>query len=46
MTNARDDVLLIETADRVRTVTLNRPQSRNALSAALRKQFFAALRDA
>ena len=45
MTNA-DDVLLIDTADRVRTLTLNRPQSRNALSSALRKQFFAALRDA
>jgi enoyl-CoA hydratase len=45
MTNA-GDVLLIETADRVRTLTLNRPQSRNALSSALRKQFFAALRDA
>src|SRR5215217_3765860 len=45
MTNAHDDVLLIETADRVRTLTLNRPQSRNALSSALRKQFFAALRD-
>ena len=44
MTN--DDVLLIETTDRVRTLTLNRPQSRNALSSALRKQFFAALRDA
>jgi enoyl-CoA hydratase len=41
-----DDVLLIETTDRVRTLTLNRPQSRNALSSALRKQFFAALRDA
>ena len=45
MTNA-DDVLLIETADGVRTLTLNRPQARNALSAALRRQFFAALRDA
>ena len=44
MTDAQ--VLLIETADRVRTLTLNRPQSRNALSSALRKQFFAALRDA
>ena len=42
----KDDVLLIETADRVRTLTLNRPQSRNALSSVLRKQFFAALRDA
>ncbi|MFY9920470.1 MAG: enoyl-CoA hydratase [Mycobacterium sp.] len=53
MTNAADEVLLssgtvllIETKDRVRTLTLNRPQSRNALSSALRKQFFAALRDA
>src|ERR1700754_1089386 len=44
MTN--DDVLLIETEDRVRTLTLNRPQSRNALSAELRKRFFTALRDA
>ncbi|MGZ6777687.1 MAG: enoyl-CoA hydratase [Mycobacterium sp.] len=44
MTN--EDVLLTETADRVRTLTLNRPQARNALSSALRKQFFAALRDA
>ncbi|MGH3677169.1 MAG: enoyl-CoA hydratase [Mycobacterium sp.] len=39
-------VLLIDTEDRVRTLTLNRPQSRNALSSALRNQFFAALRDA
>ena len=44
MTN--DDVLLIDTHDRVRTLTLNRPKSRNALSAALRSAFFAALRDA
>jgi enoyl-CoA hydratase len=43
MTN---DVLLIETRDRVRTLTLNRPQSRNALSAELRRRFFGALRDA
>jgi enoyl-CoA hydratase len=43
MTN---DVLLIETQDRVRTLTLNRPNSRNALSVALRTAFFAALRDA
>jgi len=41
-----DDVLLIDTTDRVRTLTLNRPQSRNALSSALRRQFFAALREA
>jgi enoyl-CoA hydratase len=40
------DILLIDTTDRVRTVTLNRPESRNALSSALRKQFFAALREA
>jgi len=40
------DILLIDTTDRVRTLTLNRPESRNALSSALRKQFFAALRDA
>jgi enoyl-CoA hydratase len=40
-----DDVLLIETNDRVRILTLNRPQSRNALSSALRKQFFASLRE-
>src|SRR5919205_1478821 len=44
MTN--DDVLLIETQDRVRTLTLNRPQSRNALSSELRRRFFGALRDA
>jgi enoyl-CoA hydratase len=44
MTN--DDVLLIDTKDRVRTLTLNRPQSRNALSAELRTKFFTALRDA
>jgi enoyl-CoA hydratase len=42
MTN---DVLLVETRDRVRTLTLNRPQSRNALSAELRRRFFGALRD-
>jgi enoyl-CoA hydratase len=41
-----DDVLLIDTTDRVRILTLNRPRSRNALSFALRRQFFAALRDA
>jgi enoyl-CoA hydratase len=43
MTN---DVLLIETSDRARTLTLNRPQARNALSAELRRRLFAALRDA
>ena len=44
MTN--DDVLLIDTHDRVRTLTLNRPASRNALSTELRRRFFLALRDA
>ena len=41
-----DDVLLIETGERVRTLTLNRPQARNALSSALRDRFFGALADA
>jgi enoyl-CoA hydratase len=41
-----EDVLLIDTTDRVRTLTLNRPQSRNALSSALRTRFYAALREA
>lgn len=41
-----DPVLLIDTTDRVRTLTLNRPKSRNALSRDLRTAFFAALRDA
>jgi len=40
------DILLTDTADRVRTLTFNRPEARNALSAALRRAFFAALRDA
>ena len=44
MTDA--DVLLIDTQDRVRTLTLNRPQARNALSSELRRRFFKALRDA
>jgi len=41
-----DDILPIETNERVRTLTLNRPHSRNALSAALRDRFFGALTDA
>ncbi|MBV9319213.1 MAG: enoyl-CoA hydratase [Mycobacterium sp.] len=43
---ASDDILLIDTDERVRTLTLNRPQARNALSAALRDRFFGALSDA
>ncbi|BBZ75279.1 enoyl-CoA hydratase [Mycolicibacterium anyangense] len=38
-----DDILLIDTTDRIRTITLNRPGARNALSSALRTQLFAAL---
>ncbi|OSC42292.1 enoyl-CoA hydratase [Mycobacterium decipiens] len=41
-----DDILLIDTSERVRTLTLNRPESRNALSEALRDRFFAALTEA
>jgi enoyl-CoA hydratase len=40
------DVLLIDTRDRIRTLTLNRPDARNALSAALRTAFYRALADA
>lgn len=46
MTTAPADVLLIDTADRIATLTLNRPLSRNALSAELRDRFFTALADA
>ena len=41
-----DEILLIETSERVRTLTLNRPRSRNALSAALLDRFFGALANA
>src|ERR1700710_2261861 len=41
-----DQVLLVDTADRVRTLPLNRPRSRNALSSALRTQFYGALAEA
>ncbi|OBF26965.1 enoyl-CoA hydratase [Mycobacterium sp. ACS4331] len=47
MTGANaSEVLLVDTTDRVRTLTLNRPMSRNALSAALRTELFTALADA
>lgn len=45
MTNS-SDVLLIDTRDRIRTLTLNRPAARNALSAELRSRFYGALREA
>lgn len=38
-----DDILLIEVADGVATVTLNRPRQMNALSSALRRRFGEAL---
>lgn len=41
-----DDILLAHTDQRVRTLTLNRPGSRNALSSALRDRFFDALSQA
>src|ERR1700751_3516906 len=41
-----DDIVLLETQDRVPTLALNRPKSRNALAAELRGRFFTALRDA
>jgi enoyl-CoA hydratase len=43
---ADDDVLLVETADRIRTLTLNRREVRNALSMELRDKLFPALREA
>lgn len=50
MTNGADsvanDILLIDTRDRIQTLTLNRPAARNALSSALRARLFRALRAA
>lgn len=37
------DLVLIDTADRVRTVTINRPEARNALSSELQQELAAAL---
>lgn len=46
MTAVSSEVLLQATEDRIRRLTLNRPTSRNALSAELRERFFGALRAA
>jgi enoyl-CoA hydratase/carnithine racemase len=40
-----EDVLLVDVADRVATVTLDRPQARNALNRALRSALHRAMRD-
>jgi enoyl-CoA hydratase len=40
------ELVLIDTVDRVRTVTLNRPEARNALSVALQREAGAALAEA
>lgn len=40
------DLVLVETAERIRTITLNRPEARNALSSALQRASAAALTEA
>ena len=45
MTEALDDILLVESHERVATVTLNRPHRRNALSRALYRRIPEALRE-
>jgi enoyl-CoA hydratase len=40
-----DDLVLVEVADEVATVTLNRPDARNALSTALRKALWTTMRE-
>ncbi len=40
------DIVLTEVADQIATITLNRPESRNALSGALIKDLVSAVRDA
>jgi len=45
MTDAPDDIVLVDVADQVATVTLNRPEARNALDKALRKALYTTLRD-
>jgi enoyl-CoA hydratase len=41
-----NDLVLVETAERVRTITLNRPEARNALNTALQRASAAVLADA
>jgi enoyl-CoA hydratase len=41
-----DDHLLVEDADGVRTITINRPEVKNALTAAMRAQFCALIEEA
>ena len=41
-----DDLILYSVADRVARITLNRPEKRNALSFALRRQLIDAVREA
>ncbi|EID16654.1 enoyl-CoA hydratase [Mycobacterium xenopi RIVM700367] len=41
-----ENTLQVDTSERIRTLTLNRPRSRNALSAALRDRLFTALAQA
>ena len=45
MTVSADDLVLVEVADEVATVTLNRPDARNALNRALRKALPTTLRE-
>ena len=45
MPPASDDLVLVEVDGPVAVVTLNRPDVRNALSRALRKEIFTTLRD-
>ncbi|EUA34314.1 enoyl-CoA hydratase/isomerase family protein [Mycobacterium xenopi 3993] len=41
-----ENTLQVDTSERIRTLTLNRPRSRNALSAVLRDRLFTALAQA
>jgi enoyl-CoA hydratase len=45
-TDANPDILLVNVSDRIATLTLNRPQARNALSTALLKAIRSAMADA